>query len=123
MGRWTDNVTAGIPTFHLPNYSGSTSIECKRLQPARTVGEIAELLTHFRGEGKDRLGRHMNRDAWVRAHPDALMRHLGVDAVAPRMTPALVTNRLVPMAYLAGLPLSPDQIIPLDSLADRLNTL
>ncbi len=95
-------------------------IECKRLQPARTVGEIADLLREFKGEGKDRLGRHMDRVAWVGAQIAALSSRLGFVAAGRHVVPALVTNRQVPMAYKAGLPLSPDQIIPLASLATRI---
>lgn len=94
-------------------------IECKRLQPARTIGEIAELLNKFRGEGNDRLAVHVRRIAWVRAHPDALARRLGLKLDGAVLTPRLVTNRDVPMRFRSDLPLSPDQIIPLARLADE----
>ena len=40
-------------------------IECKRLQLARTVAEIAEICRRFRGEAKDELDKHVQRVNWV----------------------------------------------------------
>ncbi|MES2522566.1 MAG: hypothetical protein V4617_07720 [Gemmatimonadota bacterium] len=95
-------------------------IECKRLQPARTVGEIAEVLKQFRGDGHDRLGRHLRRVEWVHAHPNALFQHIGLTSEQPELTLLLITNRQVPMHFRAGLPISAEQILPFDTLADRL---
>jgi hypothetical protein len=95
-------------------------IECKRLQPARTIGEIGELLKNFRGEAGDRLGKHLARCAWVAENPDLIGRALGVLPSACVVDPYLVTNRDVPMRYLAELVLAPDRIVPLDALAARL---
>lgn len=95
-------------------------IECKRLQPARTVGEIGELLTQFRGETGDRLGRHVRRCDWVREHMGETARALGLPDHGRVVAPLLVTNRDVPMRFRTDLPLSPNQIVPLGGLVDRV---
>lgn len=95
-------------------------IECKRLQPARTIGEISELLKQFRGEAGDRLGRHVRRCAWIREHPDALTYAIDAPGAPAVLRPLLVTNRDVPMRFRSDLPLSPDQIVPLMALAERI---
>jgi hypothetical protein len=98
-------------------------IECKRLQPARTIGEISELLKQFRGEAGDRLGRHVRRRNWIRDHLNALARVIEVPRYASTIRPLLVTNRDVPMRFRSDLPLSPDQIFPLRMLAERLGAV
>lgn len=94
-------------------------LECKRLQPARTIGEISELLRQFRGETGDRLGKHMRRYAWVVEHGRDIRVALGVPHHATSIVPALVTNRDVPMRFRTDLPLPPDRIIPLARLAEE----
>lgn len=84
--------------------------ECKRLQPARTVGEIVELLNRFRGEAKDQLGRHLRRVGWVSANLGTVQSRLGVEA--SRIESFLITNAEVPMQYRKDLALSPDRIGP-----------
>lgn len=95
-------------------------IECKRLQPARTIGEIAELLKNFRGDIGDRLGKHLARCAWVEENPSAIRRVLSMPPTVCVVDPYLVTNRNVPMRYLADLALAPDRVVQLEALAARL---
>ena len=91
-------------------------IECKRLQPARTIGEIAELLRQFRGESSDRLGRHLHRTDWVSKNLDLLATALGAPTSARSVTPLLVTNRDVPMRFRNDLPLPSESILSFDRL-------
>lgn len=95
-------------------------VECKRLQPARTPGEIAALLRHFQGQERDRLGRHIARCEWVRDNLDALRRHLAIPETASSPIPLLVTNRLVPMRFREDLPLPAEHIVSFDLLASTL---
>lgn len=88
-------------------------IECKRLQPARTIGEIGELLKQFRGDTGDRLGKHIRRCDWVREHRHEVAQLLGIPAHATEQMPLLVTNRDVPMRFRSDLPLPSNQIVPL----------
>jgi hypothetical protein len=94
-------------------------IECKRLQPARTIGEIAELLKQFRGETGDRLGRHIRRYKWVQTHLTETLNALGMPKGVSSLLPLLVTNREVPMRFLDDLPLAANQIMPLPRLSEE----
>jgi hypothetical protein len=88
-------------------------IECKRLQLARTVAEVAEICRRFRGEAKDELDKHLRRVNWIRANPAALQRIIGFVPDSARIDDRLVTNTHVPMMYLTALPIEADKIGPL----------
>lgn len=88
-------------------------IECKRLQFARTVAEIAEICRRFRGEAKDELAKHISRVTWIKANPGGLQRIVGFVPDPARIDDRLVTNTLVPMMYLTALPIEADKIGPL----------
>ena len=88
-------------------------IECKRLQLARTVAEVAEICCRFRGESKDELGKHVRRINWIKVNPTALARIVGFVPDPARIDDRLVTNTHVPMMYLSSLPIVADKIGPL----------
>ena len=88
-------------------------IECKRLQLARTVAEIAEICRRFRGEAKDELYKHIQRINWIKENPEKLRQVTGYEPEPKRIDDRLVTNTLVPMTYLKSLPISTDKIGPL----------
>ena len=90
-------------------------IECKRLRPARTVGEIGEQLNEFQGEAKDSLGRHLQRINWIQSNSKAVSRYFGLSTIK-KFTPLLVTNTVVPMQFITGLPLNQEEILPFGSL-------
>lgn len=92
------------------------AVESKRLRFARTVAEMGEQLRNFKGEEKDRLARHIRRCSWLEAHPDAVCRVARVKAANPQIIPLLVTNTIVPMQFVKGLPLPPQQIVALNAL-------
>lgn len=93
-------------------------IECKRLQPARTVGEVADVLQKFAGEEKDKLARHLSRLAWLQASPSGIPRALGLDRATKisAVQGRLVTNTDVPMMYAKDLPIKMSQILPFRAL-------
>lgn len=93
-------------------------IECKRLQPARTVGEVADVLQKFAGEEKDKLARHLRRLAWLQASPSGIRRALGLDRTAKisAVQGRLVTNKDVPMMYAKDLPIPVSEILPIRAL-------
>lgn len=97
-------------------------VECKRLQPARTIGEIVDLLLEFRGATGDRLDRHLRRTQWVRENAHAVRTTLGIPARCNDVMALLIANRDVPMSYAQGLALPADQIRSLNSLNDWLST-
>ena len=88
-------------------------IECKRLQLARTVAEVAEICRRFRGEAKDELDKHAQRVKWVRAHTSALQPIVGFVPDKARIDDRLVTNTHVPMTHLKSLPIKANKIGPL----------
>lgn len=96
-------------------------VECKRLQPTRTVTEIVERLRQFRGESGDALGRHLARTAWVRRHWDAVRQALRLPETVRVAEPLLVTSARMPMRYAAGLAIPSDQIVFAEDLASVLD--
>lgn len=100
------------------------AIECKWLQPARTVGEVAEVLAKFAGEEKDRLARHLARITWLRSNPVGLRKVAGYSVQAtPAISSLLVTDADVPMMYAKDLPIPTSEIVPLHRCAAYLSTL
>ena len=91
-------------------------IECKRLQLARTIAEIAEVCSRFKGEAKDDLDKHLRRIAWVNQHTSNLKRIVGFTPDKDHIDARLVTNVDVPMRYLMSLPIAVDKIGPLRHL-------
>ncbi len=95
-------------------------IECKRLQPAKTIGEIARQLSEFSGAHGDRLGKHMARYEWITEHLGETLRAVGCTRNHLHVYPLLVTNRTVPMKFREGLPLPTQQIVRADQLVEHL---
>jgi len=94
------------------------AIECKRLKPARTVGEIGEQLSKFKGEALDRLTRHIKRLHWLNTNSDSVRSQLAIPKRDALFEGLLVTNVIVPMQYVEDLPLPPDKIVPLGKLEE-----
>lgn len=88
-------------------------VECKRLQLARTVAEVAEICRRFQGEAKDELDRHIRRVEWIKANPRGLERIVGFVPDPANIDHRLVTNTRVPIMYLTSLPIEPSKIGPL----------
>ena len=88
-------------------------IECKRLQLAKTVAEVAEICRRFRGDAKDELDKHVQRVKWIRSNPVMLQRIVGFDPELKHMDDRLVTNTHVPMMYLKSLPINASKIGPI----------
>ena len=88
-------------------------IECKRLQLARTLAEIAEVCRRFRGEAKDELARHIRRVDWLRSNRRNLNAIVGFEVEQEAIDARVVTNTHVPLTYLKALPLPPAKIGPL----------
>lgn len=90
------------------------AIECKWLQPARTVGEVADVLSKFAGEEKDKLARHIARIAWLNLNSIGLRRVIKADGqVSLCLDSLLVTDADVPMMYVKDLPIPANEVVPL----------
>ena len=96
-------------------------IECKRLRPARTIYEIFEVLTRFRGQAKDLLARHLARIAWIGAHRPEVAHGLRAPIAERTIYPLLVTNVVVPMQFSADLPITRSEVMAIDQLAAMLD--
>ena len=88
-------------------------IECKRLQLARTVAEVAELCKRFRGDENDNLRKHLRRVDWIKKNPQSLFTIVRFHVHSNQITDRLVTNVHVPMTYLTTLPIDSRKIGPL----------
>ena len=88
-------------------------VECKRLQLARTLAEIAEICRRFRGEARDQLNKHVRRVNWLRNNAKGLQHIVGFTPNTARIDNRLVTNTHVPMTYMTELPIKADKIGPL----------
>ncbi len=97
-------------------------IECKRLQLARTVAEIAEICNRFRGQAKDELAKHIKRVQWVFQNPESLKHIIGFVPRLENMKLRLVTNTHVPIMYLTSLPIRPHEVVPLNLLISNLSS-
>lgn len=95
-------------------------IECKRLQPARNLGEIIERLNQFRGATGDRLGKHLRRCEWITENFGDVQKTLRLPSTSNQLVPLLVTNSEVPMQYKRDLALPPDSVVPLREIPHRL---
>jgi len=95
-------------------------VECKRLKPAKTTGEVGEQLHVFQGKKGDRLERHLNRYEWIKAHVKSLERRLGISCDSTRIAPLVVTNVRVPMRFRQKLHVNPRFFIRHDHLASEL---
>lgn len=102
------------------NSSGKVfAIECKWLQPARTVGEVADVLSKFAGEEKDKLARHIARISWLNLNSNGLRRVMKVEKNASLyLSSLLVTDADVPMMYVKDLPIPPSEVVPLRKVPD-----
>jgi hypothetical protein len=95
-------------------------IECKRLQPVRNPGEIVERLNQFRGDAGDRLGKHLRRCEWVGENFGSVQKTLRLPDTSRHLVPVLMTNSEVPMQYKRDLALSPEFVVPLSEISERL---
>ncbi|QJD91655.1 hypothetical protein HH213_17120 [Duganella dendranthematis] len=98
------------------------AIECKWLQQARTVKEVAEVLAKFAGEERDNLQKHCARMVWLKANPRELLRLTDITECNLRLLGLLVTDRDVPMMYVNDLPIPATDVVPLRALTARLKS-
>ncbi|MHA1613668.1 MAG: hypothetical protein ACTSYJ_02420 [Candidatus Thorarchaeota archaeon] len=89
-------------------------IECKRLQLARSISEVADVCDRFKGEAGDQLDKHMSRVRWINENPSSLCAIVGFHPKQETIEDYLVTSVPVPMKYISNLPIDNDRIIQLD---------
>ncbi len=92
--------------------------ECKELSFARTVTEISDQLARFRGKKGDDLSKHLRRVQWLGSHGDRLTPIVGKGTFQFRSL--LVTSKIVPMKYIADLPV---EVFAADDLSAHLTVV
>ena len=97
-------------------------IECKNLQMAKTVSEIADVCNRFRGEGKDELRKHLNRVTWISKNITSIAKLIGYHKEISILKNLLLTSTEMPMRYRKDLPISCNDIISFKAIDDWLET-
>ncbi len=98
-------------------------VECKRLMLSKTVAEISEVCSRFRGEARDELAKHLARVQWIKENRHSLDKVTGFTPEEKNIDAYLVTNTDVPMMYLSTLPIAKEKVLPLRLLSERLAQL
>lgn len=91
-------------------------IECKRLQPTRTIWEIGDLVSEFKGVSGDRLAKHIRRCEWIRDNIDRVIDVLKLPQRSYKSIPLIVTNAHVPFKFWKDLAIPSENVIKLESL-------
>jgi len=89
-------------------------IECKRLQFAKTIPEIAEVCNKFKGDAKDELRKHLNRVEFLESNLKNFKRVIGFIPEKSKTFDRLVTNTIVPMQFIKDLPIESSKIGPIN---------
>lgn len=104
------------------------AIECKRLLPDKTVGEIAERLIEFGPDYHEPDGRrgptrrHLDRLVILRNNADRIAKITGIEPARQQLISCLVTSALVPMQFQKNLTSSFEVIADFDQLHNRFLT-
>jgi hypothetical protein len=98
-------------------------VECKRLMLSKTIAEISDVCSRFRGEARDELAKHLARVQWVKENRHSLEKVIGFTPEEKNIDAYLVTNTDVPMMYLSSLPIAKEKVLPLRLLSERLSHL
>ena len=101
------------------------AVECKRLSPARTIGEIGEHLKEYTevappGRTKTRVQRHLDRIVYLRSALSEVSRFTGIPADSIILRSCLVTHEPVPMQFSPRAEALVDVALDLDGLSALL---
>lgn len=98
-------------------------IECKNLQIAKTVSEIADVCNRFKGKEKDELRKHLNRVDWVSQNLQKTLKAVGWQGNVGILRHALLTSAEMPMKYRSDLPIDSADVISFKGLSKWLEDL
>ncbi|MBT3037840.1 MAG: hypothetical protein KME37_02760 [Candidatus Thiodiazotropha sp. (ex Codakia orbicularis)] len=95
-------------------------IECKKLELAKTPGEIARQIYDFRGvirdDGKpDRLFKHLQRINVIEKNIDKLKKYIKLESTQ-KIVPSLLFSRIVPMSFVDTEPLKKVSLMSFDDI-------
>jgi hypothetical protein len=105
-----------------PGSDDVLAIECKRLKPAKTIGEIGEQLREFRGINRDKLDKHLERVKWLRDNNNMLRKFVCKARNEIKIHPLLITNYPVPIKFRDNLPMKKELIMQLDDISYFLDS-
>lgn len=98
-------------------------VECKKLQMAKTISEIADVCNRFRGEEKDDLRKHLDRVLWTSNNLNTFLQRINFKEEVLYVRGALLTSTEMPMKYKKDLPIASEDIISFRGFQDWLSTL
>lgn len=115
-----------VLAWHEPS-STIIAIECKRLQIARSIGEIGERLAEYTTIAppkvrKTPIQKHLLRIAFLQASPSKLAKLTRISVDQMTLRSGLVTDHLVPMLFSGKAASMVDVITEFGGLADALPT-
>ena len=93
-------------------------IECKNLQIAKTISEIADICNRFKGVSNDELGRHLARVKWVRKNISKLQTRYEPENIQ-NLDHYLITATDLPIRFCNDLPIDPTKILFFGDLKDN----
>jgi len=95
-----------IDVLLLSNNGRLIAIECKNLQMAKTISEVADVLNRFKGHGEDdELLKHLKRIEWVSENLNQVKERVAFKGEVSSFEHYLLTNTEMPMQYTSGLPI------------------
>ncbi|MFK5894090.1 MAG: hypothetical protein QM504_12785 [Pseudomonadota bacterium] len=95
-----------IDVLLLSNDGRLIAIECKNLQMAKTISEVADVLNRFKGHGDDdELLKHLKRIEWVSENLNQVKERVAFKGEVSSFEHYLLTNTEMPMQYASGLPI------------------
>lgn len=102
------------------------AIECKRLQRARSIGEIGERLQEYAtlaspGGKRTPIQKHLDRITFLKAQPAGLAKVTGISVDRLQLDSALITDHLVPMQFSKRAKALVDHIVDFRSLEADLS--
>ena len=102
------------------------AIECKRLQRARSIGEIGERLKEYatlaqQDEERTPIQKHLDRITFLKTETMGLSKVTGIPIDRIRLHSALITDHLVPMQFSNRAAAFVDYTVDFRSLAEILS--
>lgn len=97
-------------------------VECKCLKNALTIRDVIQMVDEFKGEGQDRLGRHIRRVDWIRDNPEAISKKTGMSVSSITWVSILVTSDRVPMSFIDQIEFPAKQVVPIQELRGILSS-
>jgi len=111
-----------VDVLVLSNDGRLIAIECKNLQMAKTISEVADVLNRFKGHGEnDELLKHIKRVKWITENFDLVKERISFKGEITSFEHYLITNTEMPMKYASGLPINSQLIKSFKSLEEIVN--